>query len=244
LLSNVEVDTGGQRGSLLSPARLNLTLTLDRSGQSAYTGSMIWYRPGVVGLTAALLVGCQQPHKPFEPTACLVEVADPDAADRLYDAAKDTLRRYRFRLDRVDRRAWVITTHPQSSQHFFEFWRRDVHSAYDWFDATMNPVRRRVEVSMLPVGDLGNVQLSLTVVKERLSMPDRQFNDAGAAYQFFGYSLPATTGQAVISRADEQWISQGRDAAVEQYLLDEILARAGMTKLADPVAQPSEQTPN
>ncbi len=218
---------------------------LDRPRRSSYTDRMMRCRLGVIGLLCAALCGCQQPPKPFEPTWERVETGDLDAYDRLCTAAASTLRRHGFRLDRLDRRAGVITTSPQTSQHFFEFWRRDVDSAYDWFDATINPMRRRVELTIGgkvegrrskvqgPTFDLRpsafDLVIRVTVHKERLSAPDRQFNDAGAAYQFFGFSLPSTTGQPVITPADERWVPQGRDGAMERYLLREILIRAGMT---------------
>jgi len=63
------------------------------------------------------------------------------------------------------------------------------------------------------------------VHKERLSSPDRQFNSSGAAYQYFGDSLPSTTGLARISEKDDRWLDCGRDPAMEDYLLRAILKR-------------------
>ncbi len=143
-------------------------------------------------------------------------------ADALFDAAVATLRNHRFKLDRVDRRARIVTTHPASSQHYFEFWRHDVATAYDWFDASINPVRRHAQARV--VEHDGGVDLEVTVVRQRRSMPDRQFNDAGAAYQFFGYSLPSTAGAERISRESETWLDRGRDGAMEARLIGEILA--------------------
>ncbi|RJP40667.1 MAG: hypothetical protein C4547_02370 [Phycisphaerales bacterium] len=170
-----------------------------------------------------LSAGCQRPPAPIELTTQTLDPAITDA-DALFDAAVETLRQRRFRLDRVDRRERVVTTHPASSQHFFEAWRRDVATAYDWIDSTVNPVRRQAQVRVIE--HESGIELEVTVLRQRRSMPDRQFNDAGAAYQFFGYSLPATTGAERITREDETWLSRGRDAAMEARLLDEILSRA------------------
>ena len=154
-------------------------------------------------------------------------------ADAAWEAVKFTLRSARFRLDRVDRAAGVITTTPMSSQHFFEFWRRDVDTFHDWIDATINPVRRRVTVTLAPDDAERTATLTVEVRKERLSAPDRQFNSPGAAYEFFGSRLPSTTGKAKISAEDEKWIDAGRDPAMEARLLRIILDRAGSVDVVD-----------
>ena len=70
------------------------------------------------------------------------------------------------------------------------------------------------------------------VYKQRLSSPDRQFNSSGAAYQFFGDSLPSTTGKAIRPEVDDRWIDLGRDHALEDALLKSILSRAGKGSVA------------
>ena len=66
----------------------------------------------------------------------------------------------------------------------------------------------------------------MVVHKERLSSLDRQFNSTGAAYQYFGESLPSTTGQSKVTAKDDRWIDCGRDPAMEDYLLRRILTRS------------------
>lgn len=219
-----------------------------------------------VGLAITMAAGCQRPFAAVSASPQAMTLADAASADRAFEAAAEVLRRHRFRIDRMDRRQGIITTYPETSQQFFEFWRRDVATARDWLDASVNPVRRRVEVRLPPMhrpateppvgeppstpehaheaGELvaGDVQIS--VFKERLSAPDRQFNDAGSAYQFFGYSLPATTGQAVVTPADERWLDQGRDRSFEAHLLGE-LARAlrmNVSRLDGPAEPPPQES--
>ena len=69
-------------------------------------------------------------------------------------------------------------------------------------------------------------QLEVAVHKQRFSSPDRQFNSTGAAYQYFGDSLPATTGEPRVTAADDRWLDLGRDPAMEDRLLQAILERA------------------
>lgn len=178
-------------------------------------------------------VGCVSPRRGEYRSAQPVSVAEPsEQADQLWEAVQETLRRGRFQIDRVDRASGVVTTLPETSQHFFEFWRHDVDTPRDAWEATLNPMRRWVEVSLTREGDGPwthpselRTRLAVVVHKERLSSPDRQFNSSGAAYQYFGESLPSTTGKSQVSAKDDRWLDCGRDPAMEDYLLRAILER-------------------
>lgn len=158
-----------------------------------------------------------------------VSIADPSAeADRVWEAVLDTLRHHRFRLDRTDRRAGIITTMPATSQHFFEFWRHDVATREDFWEATLNPLRRWAEVTVSRGDDGGWTKLSVVVHTERFSSYDRQFNSTGAAYEFFGDVFPTTTGLAPDQAPDDRWLPLGTDPAMGEYLLNAIRKRAGL----------------
>lgn len=178
---------------------------------------------------AGIAMSCLGPRRSSYQSSQAVAIADRSPqADLLWEAAQETLRHHRFRLDRVDRRAAVITTLPETSQSLVEFWRHDVDTTPDLWEATLNPLRRWVKVSLLRGDeDMWN-ELALEVHKERLSSPDRQFNSTGAAYQYFGDSLPSTTGMVHVTPQDDVWLDLGRDRAMEEYLLRAILERAGL----------------
>lgn len=98
------------------------------------------------------LVGCRTAARvepSAYPSASLVVAGDD--ADRLWTAAEQTLRSLHYPIDRLDRRNGVITTFPQISQHWFEFWRKDVATTRDWADATFNSIRRWVEIELTPL---------------------------------------------------------------------------------------------
>jgi hypothetical protein len=171
--------------------------------------------------------GCLSPRQQTYTTTLPVSAnLDSPEADRLWDSAQDTLREYRFRLDRVDRQEGVITTLPAGSKHFFELWRKDVATREDLWEATVNPLRRWIEVRF-KAGEAGGwSELAVVVHKERLSAQDRQFNSTTAAYQYFGDTLPATTGEARLTSTHEHWIDLGRDPALEERLLKRIIDRS------------------
>ena len=180
-------------------------------------------------LLAAMSSGCLGPRR--SDYVSVRQVAMPEASDQseaLWEAIQETLRRGRFRLDRVDRHAGVVTTMPETSQQFFEFWRHDVVTREDLWESTLNLIRRRVQVNLARTEDGLSGELGVAVYKERFSSPDRQFNSTGAAYQLFGDRLPSTTGQEKVTSADDRWLELGRDPAMEDYLLRAILNRAGM----------------
>lgn len=200
----------------------------------------LWFDPMSQRILVWLLVtsvcgsvGCVSPRRGEYQSSRPVSVAEPsEDADRLWEAVQETLRRGRFQIDRVDRASGVITTLPEASQHFFEFWRHDVDTPRDRWEATLNPMRRWVEVSLTRADDGPwthpselRTRLAVVVHKERLSSPDRQFNSSGAVYQYFGESLPSTTGQSKVTTKDDRWLDCGRDPAMEDYLLRAILKR-------------------
>lgn len=181
-----------------------------------------------ITLLMILTAGCLGPHHANEPLDMAQTRASVtnQSTDCLWESIQETLRRGGYRLDRVDREAGIVTTLPESSQHFFEVWRRDVNTRADFWEATFNPIRRWVEVQM--TGTEGSGEIAVTVHKERLSSLDRQFNNTGAAYQYFGENLPSTTGKEKVTADDDRWVDRGRDPAMEQYFLAAILKRAGV----------------
>ncbi len=172
--------------------------------------------------------GCNSSKPTQRISTCRVPTDSPQAGDILWDAVLDTLREHRFKLDRVERRTGLATTLPTTSKQFFEFWRQDVATTHDAWESTLNPIRRWVKVTFESDQSLANKRLSVEVHKQRFSSPDRQFNSSGGAYEFFGASLPSTTGIARITAAHNRWIDMGRDPAMEDYLLRKILNRAGI----------------
>jgi len=188
---------------------------------------MIVRFPLLLGSLALLLaaVGCESSDAAANRSTFRLSLPpDSDRADRLWSTAQEVLREHRFALDRVDRGAGVITTRPEGSQHFFEFWRHDVDTWSDRWEATMNSIRRWVEVTIRPAEDGIESEIAVVVHKERISSADRQFNNTGAAFQFFGSSLPSTAGKPIDPAAD-RWLSLGRDPAMELRLLNRIVER-------------------
>jgi hypothetical protein len=190
-------------------------------------------------------VGCEPAPQPVELTRQQLEFESIEEYDGFFDGCVETLRLSGFELDRIDRRDGIITTFPVTSKHFFEFWRRDVDTRHDWFEASLLPLRRKVEVNLdRPEGGISGT-LVVKVTRERLSAPDRQYNTSGAAFLVFSQGLPATTGKPIVPSRDEYWIADGRDGAMEARLLREMSGRPVVTdaEREPPVADESPESP-
>lgn len=175
-------------------------------------------------ISLSVMAGCLRPNSGVLISTTPISIENRSTqADQLWEAALNTLRHHQFRLDRVDRRAGIITTRPLTSQHLFEFWRHDVDTWYDLLESTLNPLRRKVEITIAKDENGLWSAIAVAVHKERLSSPDRQFNSSGATYQYFGNTLPSTTGKIRVTQEDDQWIEVGSDLAMENYFLRKIL---------------------
>ena len=184
------------------------------------------YRWTLSVLALCALHGCQRPARPVQLTVQDITLSSEGEYDALFEACLDTLRAQRFKLDRVDARAGIITTFPITSQQAFEFWRKDVHTAYDLMEATLLTIRRRVEIQLLREGDALPHELVVSVYRERFSTPDRQYNTSAAAFRVYSRSLPSTAGRRIVPERDNAWLPAGRDGVLERRLIDEITEHA------------------
>jgi len=203
-----------------------------------------------MSIAAAALTGCQRPPQPVELTAGQVEVPDDAAFDRLWESCQEELRLHRFPLDRVDRRAGLITTFPVTSQSLFEFWRHDVDTPFDLLESSLRTVRRTATVQIGPgrgegeeVLDSAGARVIVTIHRETFATPERQFNSSSAALRVFSEELPGVRGEPFFTKEDDYWIDDGRDAVMEERLLGRILRRAARTDTATVVAEPAATQP-
>jgi hypothetical protein len=94
--------------------------------------------------------GCAIPSAPPD-----VAVA-PDQYSAAFDAARDTLRRYQFELERVDARAGVITTRPKMTGGLATPWDRQQSTlAQEWEDF-VNEQQRTVRITFEPAATDGS----------------------------------------------------------------------------------------
>jgi hypothetical protein len=176
-------------------------------------------------LTACL--GCHEPASPTGPTVARVTVVDDQEFDRLWDSTADVLRAHNLWPDRQDRLDRVITTFPDTSPQYWEFWRPFPTSNFDRLEANLETVRRQAEVHFAPTTQPTEYEMSVRVEVERYCLRERQATDAASAFQLFGARLPTTEGRTESRQAGAYWLPIGRDGQMESALLDRILRRYG-----------------
>jgi hypothetical protein len=193
------------------------------------------FRRTLLVLMVCTLNGCHAPPRPVELTAQDITLTDTDDYDVLFETCLEVLRVHGYKLDRVDQRAGLITTFPITSQQFFEFWRDDVETAYDVMEASLLTIRRRAEIQVLGEAEGSDHRLVVSVYREKLSTPDRQYNSSAAAFRVFSRTLPSTAGKTIVPERDDVWLPAGRDGLLERRLIREITGRAFAREWRAPV---------
>lgn len=143
--------------------------------------------------------------------------------NRLWEAAKETVRDYQLALDREDYRAGVITSVPEVSKQVFEVWRSDAGTLDESLANTVGAIRRtiRFEVSR---GEDGTFTLVPKVLVERQSIFERRVTDV-SQYRFaFAGPTKAQPARTAVTLDPETyqdvpvkyWYPIGRDFALEK----------------------------
>ena len=157
------------------------------------------------------------------PAASPAGVADENF-NAAWDAANEVLRKYRFTIDRADRREGVITTYPMIGRHWFEFWRKDAITRRDLAEGTLHTVYRQVTVSIRRQADSEKYLAAVRVLTSRSDLPNPQVTSTSEAYDLFlDPDMPRSTsltglGDSIGSKS----VPLGRDENLEQTLRQEI----------------------
>ncbi len=159
---------------------------------------------------------------------------DIDAREyrRLFDAALLVLRDAGFTLDRRDYRLGIITTRPLFAPTIFEPWHSRHASAATTFESTFNDQRRLVRVSLPPAQPADDnttepamadtYQLIVEVQIERRQHGLQRLEGSTDAGQLVG-SMRRTEQADTDS---DHWRPMGRDVALEERLLQQIVRRS------------------
>ncbi|GMV98817.1 MAG: hypothetical protein HRF43_12915 [Phycisphaerae bacterium] len=182
---------------------------------------------GIMGWVGTILLasaGCSAPAEPSERTVARVTADSPERFERLWETAGDALRGYYFRLDRQDRLEGVITTYPETSAHFFEFWRPQPEPAYAWAESNLHTIQRQATITLKPAA-AGAYDLDVRVERMRYNLEERQIDNSAGALRMFSAEAPTMSGRMDSPSATGTWIPLGRDKLMEERLLNLILRR-------------------
>lgn len=152
----------------------------------------------------------------------------------LWNELAATINRFGFRIEREERVRQIgdvliegrLETFPVDSPTVFEPWRRGATHGYERWESTLQSIRRRATVRVIPA--TGGYLVEVVVCKELEDVNRPEQSTVGQATFRHDGSLvrptePNSTGGAVTLG----WIPKGRDLFLEQQILVELQARIG-----------------
>ncbi len=119
-----------------------------------------------------------------------------------------------------------IDTRPVIGATLLEPWRPDSASYEERLEATLQSIRRRAIVRVVPCGE--GYQVEVAVFKQLEDVIRPEHADAGAATFRYDDSLERVVNPILEEPIDAGWIPQGRDFVLEQRILGHLRSRFGM----------------
>lgn len=116
-----------------------------------------------------------------------------------------------------------IDTVPRTGSSILEFWKRDAADWYERWHGTLQTLRRRAVVQVIPTGE--TFQVEVVVFKELEDLPTAFQSTAGAATFRHDSSNLRVEEPVGVQPLTAGWIPLGRDTALEQRMLQKIAAR-------------------
>ena len=159
-----------------------------------------------------------------------------------------------FRIEREDRVRLIggvltegrIDTFPTTGSTLLEPWRGDSTPGYEKWHATLQSIRRRCIVRVIP--SEGGFLMDVQVLKELEDLDKPEHATAGGATLRHDGSLVRQEGAAGRFSHTLGWIPLGRDASLEQKILVDLAARlhlpsTGWSLPADEMVEELKSTP-
>ena len=175
---------------------------------------------------------------PNGPPPVLAPIANPmyvPIANHQYvwDATVDVIGDY-FRLDllqpvRLEAGTCTvgrIDTYPKISATILEPWDHDSVTPYDRWEATLQSMRKRAVVKIIPApSPQGGFWIDLAILRELENLPQPERSTVGAATFHYDSSLTRIIKPEPVVGAEPTWYLQGRDTALEQRILGQLQYR-------------------
>jgi len=178
-------------------------------------------------IAAALsLPGCGGQNATTTPAQMIC--ADGVTRAEVVRAAGDVLTRMHFAIEKLDAEQGIVRTRPLRGAQFFELWRSDNASPYNWEEANLQSVRRSVELRVKPEnGGASGLGVECEVSVQRLSLPPNEVTGTSEAYRIHSASMP-TLQRIEVSpqqRRAMAWIDLGQDPDLAARILARVEQR-------------------
>ncbi len=205
---------------------------------------------GLLGtaLLLALFCGCAPsqswvgppvlPVAVFHANPMLLPIAD---ADRAWETVVDVTDDY-FQIKSEEPVRVVgntltegrLETHPKIAATILEPWHKDSVGRPARIESTLQSIRRWAVIRLIPTQ--GGYWVDVAVLKELEDVRRPEHATAGAATMRYDASLTRVVNPAGEPEINAGWIPQGRDTALEQRILGQLLGRSGQLVIPMPVA--------
>ena len=187
--------------------RLNLiTGLLSLSLLSGCAGGMSSIRSGkIVGVTA--------------PNPLFVSTTNEDF---LWERMIETLEDFQFPIRKENRQSRVIETDYKVGASLFEPWHGDSVGFTNRLESTLQSVRRRVVVTMIPSDQQPGYTVSVEAYKEFEDLPGVAANSPGGATFLESKPLDRDLNLVVGQTAPSGWMWAGRDYQLEQSIVGQL----------------------
>jgi hypothetical protein len=119
-----------------------------------------------------------------------------------------------------------LETRPQIGATLAEPWRGDSANTYERLESTLQSIRRRAFVHMMPAA--GGYQVQVTVMKELENVGRPEFATTASAVFSNDNSIQRFNQPPDPQAATRGWIPVGNDPSLEQRMVAKILARMGL----------------
>ncbi|HEV3005931.1 MAG TPA: hypothetical protein VGX78_15800 [Pirellulales bacterium] len=178
--------------------------------------------------------GCARWQTPPPPVANPVFVPLANY-DYVWDRVVDVVDNY-FKVKREDRVRLLsdgtltpgrLDTVPDTSSTLLEPWRMDTVTFYDKLESTFQSMRKYTIVQVIPA-EAGGFLVEMVVFKELEDVPRPLYSSAGEGTFRYDTSQAHTKAPVNQQTPTRGWIPKGRDTALEQRMLRQLLAKLGV----------------
>jgi hypothetical protein len=194
----------------------------------------------IAGVATLLVSGCAEfwngPPQAFGPMGVVAydnpTMLPPGDPQVVWEGMVAVIQDY-FRVDREDPMRVIgntvtqgyLETFPKLGATYLEPWDHDSANSYERLESTLQSIRRRAVVHVIPVQ--GGYKVDVAVYKdlENLAQPEHSY--AGAATFRYDNSLTRVINPDAVSDRNLPWVPVGRDTALEQRIIAQLNAQFG-----------------
>ena len=168
---------------------------------------------GMSSIRSGKIVGVTAPNPLFVSTT---------NEDFLWERMVETLEDFQFPIRRENRQSRVIETDYKVGASLFEPWHGDSVGFTNRLESTLQSVRRRVVVTMIPSDQQPGYTVSVEAYKEFEDLPGVAANSPGGATFLESKPLDRDLNLVVGQTAPSGWMWAGRDYQLEQSIVGQL----------------------